>query len=222
MQTFPTPAPVSAVLDIPAGAIRFIAADRAETTVEVLPADASRSHDVRAAERIEVACADGVLRVSAPEAGHRMLGQSGAVEITVRLPAGSRVEAKAAAGELRGVGRLGDVVFESAQAAVKLDEVGRARLTLAAGDVSVGRLHGDAEISTRKGDIGVAEALRGAVTLRTEHGGITVGAAPGVSASLDAGTSYGRIHNALRNADGSPALTIHATTAYGDITARSV
>ncbi|WP_309094504.1 DUF4097 family beta strand repeat-containing protein [Streptomyces sp.] len=222
MQTFPTPGPVLAVLDIPAGAIRFIAADRADTTVEVLPADASRSRDVQAAERIEVACADGVLRITAPEAKHRMLGQSGTVEITVRLPAGSRVEAKAAAGELRGVGRLGDVVFEGAQATVKLDEVGRARLALAAGDVSVGRLNGGAEISTRKGDIGVAEALRGSVTLRTEFGGITVGAARGVSASLDAGTSYGRIHNSLRNTDGSPALTIHATTAHGDITARGV
>jgi hypothetical protein len=28
MQTFSTPAPVSAVLDIPAGSVRFIAADR--------------------------------------------------------------------------------------------------------------------------------------------------------------------------------------------------
>ncbi|MCF1509512.1 hypothetical protein LZ604_18215, partial [Streptomyces glomeratus] len=61
------------------------------------------------------------------------------------------------------------------------------------------------------------------VTLRTEHGGISVGAARGVSASLDAGTAYGRIHNALKNTDGDAAgLNIHATTAYGDITARSV
>ncbi|MGW5129854.1 DUF4097 family beta strand repeat-containing protein [Streptomyces sp. NPDC004135] len=222
MQTFATTAPVSALVDIPAGAIRFIAADRADTTVEVRPADASRSRDVQAAERIEVACADGVLRIAAPEAGNRVLGHSGAVEITVQLPAGSRVEAKAAAGELRGVGRLGDVVFEGAQATVKLDEAAGARLTLSAGEVSVGRLNGPAEISTQKGDITVAEALSGTLTLRTEHGGITVGAARGVSASLDAGTSYGRVHNALRNADGAAALAIHATTAYGDITARSL
>ncbi|MFI8217648.1 DUF4097 family beta strand repeat-containing protein [Streptomyces sp. NPDC085932] len=222
MQTFPTTAPVSAVLDIPAGAIRLIAADRPDTTVEVRPADGSRSRDVQAAERIEVACADGVLRIVAPEAKNRVLGHSGAVEITVQLPAGSRVEAKAAAGELRGVGRLGDVVFEGAQATVKLDEAGSARLDLSAGDVCVGRLNGPAEVSTRKGDITVTEAVSGALTLRTEHGGITVGAARGVSASLDAGTSYGRIHNALRNTDGAAALTIHATTAHGDITARSL
>lgn len=35
-----------------------------------------------------------------------------------------------------------------------------------------------------------------------------------MSASLDAGTSYGRIHNSLRNADGVPSLNIHATTDY--------
>ena len=38
MQKFDTPAPISVVLDIPAGRIRFIAADRADTAVEVLPA----------------------------------------------------------------------------------------------------------------------------------------------------------------------------------------
>ena len=34
--------------------------------------------------------------------------------MTVQLPAGSRIEAKAASAELRGVGRLGDVAFEGA------------------------------------------------------------------------------------------------------------
>ena len=63
MQKFDTPAPISAVLDIPAGRIQFIAADRADTTVEVLPADASKSRDVKAAEQTTVDYADGVLRI---------------------------------------------------------------------------------------------------------------------------------------------------------------
>ncbi|MFF5295250.1 hypothetical protein [Paractinoplanes globisporus] len=45
---------------------------------------------------------------------------------------------------------------------------------------------------------------------------------PRPSAALDAGTSYGRIHNALKNTEGTPDLDIHATTAYGNITARSL
>ncbi|MEU4098897.1 DUF4097 family beta strand repeat-containing protein [Streptomyces sp. NPDC026673] len=223
MQRFDTPAPVSAVLDIPAGRMRFIAADRTDTTVEILPADPAKSRDVKAAEQTEVAYGDGVLRVEVPAAASRILGASGSVEVTVRLPAGSRVEAKAAAGEFRGVGRLGDVVFEGQQATVRLDESESTRLTLLAGDIAVGRLGGPAEISTRKGDIRVTEAVRGTVALHTEHGEISVGAARGVSASLDAGTAYGRIRNALRNTDGATAaLDIHATTAYGDITARSL
>lgn len=223
MQKFDTPAPVSAVLDIPAGRIQLIAADRADTTVEVRPADPSKNRDVKAADETEVAYADGVLRIEVPAAKNRILGNSGSIEVTVQLPTGSRVEAKAALAELRGVGRLGDVAFEGAQATVKLDETEGVRLTLQAGDISVGRLGGPAEISTQKGGLHIAEAVRGTVKLRTEHGDISVGAARGVSASLDAGTAYGRIHNTLRNTDGADAgLNIHATTSYGDITARSL
>ncbi|MEU9377018.1 DUF4097 family beta strand repeat-containing protein [Streptomyces sp. NPDC048255] len=223
MQKFETFAPIAAVVDIPAGRVRFIAADRADTVVEVLPADASSGRDVKAAEQTEVVFGDGVLRIGAAPAKSQLFGPAGSVEVTVQLPAGSRVEAKAASAELRGVGRLGDVAFEAANGSVKLDEADGVRLTLHAGDVSVGRLGGGAEISTQKGDLRIAEAVRGTVTLRTEYGQIAVGAARGVSACLDAGTSYGRIHNTLQNTDGAAAgLNIHATTAYGDITARSL
>ncbi|MGW3356205.1 DUF4097 family beta strand repeat-containing protein [Streptomyces bungoensis] len=222
MQKFDTPAPVSAVLDIPAGRIQVIAADRADTTVEILPADPAKGRDVKAAEQIEVAYGDGVLRIETPAPKNRLLGTSGSVEVTVQLPAGSRVEAKAAAAEFRGVGRLGDVTFEGGHRSVKLDEAASARLTAHDGSVTVGRLTGPAEITTHRGDIQVAEAGRGAVALSTGQGDISVGAAHGVSASLDAGTTHGRIHNALKNADGTAELTIHATTAQGDITARSL
>ena len=222
MQKFDTPAPISAVLDIPAGRIQFIAADRADTTVEVLPANAAKSRDVKVAEQTTVDYGDGVLRIEAPAAKNQYLGPSGSVEVTVQLPAGSRIEAKAASAEFRGVGRFGDVALE-AYGAVKIDEAASVRLTAYAGDVEVGRLSGPAEISTQQGDIQIAEAVRGTVVLRTQMGNVTVGAADGVSASLDAGTGYGRIHNALKNTDGAAAgLNIHATTAYGDIVARSL
>ncbi|MEV7613871.1 DUF4097 family beta strand repeat-containing protein [Streptomyces sp. NPDC089799] len=222
-EKFPTPAPIAAVLDIPAGRIRLIATDRADTTVRVLPADASKGRDVKAAEQIRVGYADGLLEIDAPAAKNALLGNSGSVEVTVQLPAGSRVEAKAAAAELHGVGRLGDVVFEGADGSVRLDETGSARLALRSGDIAVGRLGGSAEITTHKGAIRIDEAVHGTVVLRTEAGDVSVGAARGVSASLDAGTAHGRVHNSLRNTGGTGAdLAIHATTAYGDITARSL
>ncbi|CAM5399640.1 Putative adhesin domain-containing protein OS=Streptomyces aurantiogriseus OX=66870 GN=GCM10010251_81660 PE=4 SV=1 [Streptomyces aurantiogriseus] len=224
MHTFATPAPIAAVLDIQAGRVQVIAADRADTAVEVRPTDPSKSRDVKLAEQTTVDYADGVLRITATAAvKNRILGPSGSVEVTVQLPAGSRIEAKTAGAEFRGVGRLGDVAVEGALGQVKLDETAGARLDVLAGDVSVGRLGGSAEISTQQGDIRIDEAVRGTLTLSTQQGQISVGAARGVSASLDAGTSYGRINNALKNTDGADAdLNIHATTAYGDITARSL
>ncbi|MFD3457641.1 DUF4097 family beta strand repeat-containing protein [Streptomyces sp. NPDC058691] len=221
MQKFDTSAPISVVLDIPAGRIQFIAADRADTTVEVLPADRSKSRDVKAAERITVAYADGVLRIASPAPDNQFFGPSGSLEVTVQLPAGSRVEARTAGAELRGVGRLGDVDFEGAYRQIKIDEAASVRLTAIDGDVEVGRLGGPAEISTTRGDIRIAEAVRGAVVLSTQSGDISVGAAAGVSAALDAGTHHGRVSNALKN-DGTAELDIRATTSHGDISARSL
>ncbi|GAA2084086.1 DUF4097 family beta strand repeat-containing protein [Streptomyces albiaxialis] len=223
MQKFDTPAPVTAVLDIPAGRVQLIAADRADTAVEVLPLNPAKSRDAKAAEQVTVEYGDGVLRVAAPEAKSRVLGSSGSVEVTVQLPAGSRVEARTAAAELRGVGRLGDVDFEGAQGPVKIDEAAHVRLAVHDGSVEIGRLNGPAEITADRGDLTVTEAVRGTVTLRTHQGSISVGAARGVSASLDAGTSYGRVSNALKNSAGADAeLAFHATTDQGDITARSL
>lgn len=221
MQNFATTAPITAVLDIPAGRVQVIAADRSDTVVEVRPADASKGRDVKTAERTTVQFQDGILIIETPTK-HEVLGNSGSLEVTVQVPAGSRVQAKAASAEIRGVGRLGDVTFDGAQGVIKLDEVASVQVRTHTGDVSVGRLDGPAEISTGKGDIRIDEAVRGKVVLSTQLGDVSVTAAAGSSASLDAGATYGRIQNGLVNASSVPELNIHATTAYGDITARSL
>ena len=109
MQTFASPAPIHAVLDIPAGRIQVIAADRADTTVEVRPADSAKGRDIKTAGQTTVAYADGVLHVTAQAPGSQLLGP-GSVEVTIQVPAGSSIQAKAAGTELRGVGRLGEVI----------------------------------------------------------------------------------------------------------------
>ncbi|GAA3362048.1 DUF4097 family beta strand repeat-containing protein [Streptomyces antimycoticus] len=220
MRKFETPAPIAAVLDIPAGRVQIIAADRADTAVEVRPTNASKSRDVKAAEQTTVGYADGALRIEVP-VKNQYLGPSGSIEVTVQLPAGSRVEAKAASTEFRAVGRLGDIAFDGAYRQIKIDEAASVRLTAVDGDVEIGRLNGPAEISTARGDIRIAEAVRGKVVLSTQQGDISVTAAAGVSASLDAGTSYGRVTNSLKN-HGTAELDIHATTSQGDIAARSL
>ncbi|MET8770898.1 DUF4097 family beta strand repeat-containing protein [Streptomyces sp. NPDC004658] len=221
MQKFDTPAPISAVIDIPAGRVQLIASDRADTTVDVRPADPSKGRDTKAAEQTTVTCTGGVLRITAPAAGNQLFGPSGSLEVTVQLPAGSAIEGKAAGAEFRGVGRLGDIAFDGAYRQIKVDEAASVRLTAVDGDVEVGRLNGSADISTARGAIRITEAVRGTVVLRTQSGDISVTTADGVSATLDAETGRGRVSNALRN-DGTAALEIRATTAQGDVSARSL
>ncbi|MGW1189232.1 DUF4097 family beta strand repeat-containing protein, partial [Streptomyces sp. NPDC002559] len=187
----------------------------------VRPANASKGRDVKAAERTLAEYAGGVLRIGARADGGRYTGPRGSVEVTLRLPAGSRVEAKAAATEFRAVGRLGDIAFEGAHRQIKIDETTGVRLTAVDGDIEIGRLDGPADISTERGDIRITEATHGTVALRTLSGSITIGAATGTSATLDAATTHGRISNALKN-DGTTTLHIHATTPMGDITAHSL
>jgi hypothetical protein len=222
MQKFDTTGPISVVLSIPAGRVRLVAGDRADATVEVLPAEASKKRDVKAAEQTTIEFRDGVLRIATADP-NRILGSSGALEVRVELPAGSRIEGKAGAAELHSTGRLGAVVFEGGYRRVELDEVAGADVKVHTGEVSIARLTGPARISNGMGDITVAEALDGEIELSTGSGNLSISAASGISATLDARTSYGRIHNALKNSEGAGAgLRIKATTSHGDITAASL
>ncbi|MFI1916888.1 DUF4097 family beta strand repeat-containing protein [Nocardia sp. NPDC020380] len=220
MTTFQTPGPIAVDIDVAGGAVTVIASDRTDTTVEVVPTNPSKSRDVKAAEKTSVEFADGVVRIHTAEPQNRYFGSSGSLQITVQVPAGSRIEGHTAASELRGVGRLGDIVFDGAYRQIQIDEAASIRLTAVDGDVEVGRLGGPAQITTARGAIRIGQAVRGAVVLHTQQGDISVGAAPGVSASLDAGTSHGRVSNALKN-NGATELDIRATTGQGDIAARS-
>ncbi|WP_426362465.1 DUF4097 family beta strand repeat-containing protein [Streptomyces sp. E-08] len=222
MQKFDTAAAIVTTLAVPAGRIRIVATDRTDTTVDIQPADSSKSRDVNTAQRTDVTYTDGVLRIEVPKTKNNLLGDNlGSIEVTVQLPAGSRVEAQAAATEIRTAGRLGDVTFQGAYGEIVIDEAANLTLTATDGDIEIGRLTGSADITTARGDIRIAEATRGTLALTTQKGDITIAAATGVSATLDAGTAYGRVTNSLKN-DGTPALNIRATTSYGDITARSL
>ena len=222
MQKFATPGPVFVSLDIPAGSVRVVAAERTDTLVEVRPADAAKRRDVKAAGQTEVGFHDGVLRIATADA-HRVLGSTGALQVTIEVPAGSRIEGRAGAAELHTTGRLGDVAFEGGYRAVSVEEAASAHLKVHTGDVRVARLTGPAQIRNGRGDITIAEAHAGRVEVRTDMGNLSVAAAHGVSGILDAATSHGRIGNTLRNTEGSGAgLIVKATTSHGDITAGSL
>lgn len=220
MHAFDTTTPVTVDLEIPGGSIHLVASDRADLTVDVVPTGSSKA-DRKAAEQATVAFADGVLRIRAGENAVPLLGPSGSVDVTVELPTGSSLTGRAAGAGLRTTGSLGEITFEGAYGTTVIEAATRVGLTALDGDIEVQELRGDSEISTQRGNLRIAQAHAGKVVLSTMSGDISIAAAPGVSAVLDAGTALGRLTNTLRN-DGAPALDIRATTGHGSIDARSL
>ena len=220
-QTFPTPTPINTVLDIPGGRVQFTATNRTDTTVRVQPADPAKNRDIKAAQRTTIEYAAGVLHITTAGTSNELFGPSGTIDVTIELPTGSSIQAKAGAAELRTTGQLGDITFDGAYKHINIDQAASLHLTAVDGDITIGRLGGPAHITTARGNIHIAEAARGPVALETHSGDITINAAPSVSATLNASTSYGRVTNSLRN-DGNAQLDIRATTSLGSITAQSL
>ncbi|MFJ8277312.1 DUF4097 family beta strand repeat-containing protein [Streptomyces griseoviridis] len=211
MPSFDTPGPISAVAHVDAGSIRFIAADRADTVVEVLPRDPKKDRDVRAAEQTEVRYASGLLSIRTPK-GRLLVGPSGTVDVAVELPLDSEVEMTGAWVQVHGEGRLGEVRVKTSSGDVRLDRTGPLRLTAAHGNISVDRVEGGAEITTSSGSLRVGTVGGGAV-LKNSHGTTTVG-----TALDDLRVSGANGDILIDRAEGSvTATTAHGTLRVGEV-----
>ncbi|MFI8483595.1 DUF4097 family beta strand repeat-containing protein [Streptomyces rubrogriseus] len=205
MPSFDTPRPIAVNAHVGAGSIRFTASDRSDTVVEVRPGDPGRDKDVRAAEQTEVSYASGVLTISTKE--RRFIGPTGAVEVTVELPAGSRVDTVGSWTQVLGEGRLGEVRVKTPGGDVRLDTTGPLELSASHGSVTVDRVEGSAEITTSSGSVRVG-VIDGPAVLKNSHGSTTVGAALG---DLRVKNANGDINVAHAEA------SLTATTAHGTL-----
>ncbi|KQC35844.1 DUF4097 family beta strand repeat-containing protein [Frankia sp. ACN1ag] len=176
MPSFATPEPILAVVELGVGSLRIRASDRADTVVEVRPAEPASDADVQAARETAVEYSAGRLTIRAPRRRLRSLfGTGEAVEVTVDLPTGSRLDASAGTG-VQATGRLGDCTVQVARGGVDLDEVADLRLRTANGDVVVGRCRGRADVGTANGAVRIQQ-LDGPVLVQTASGAITLGEA---------------------------------------------
>ncbi|MFI0510460.1 hypothetical protein RKD19_003956 [Streptomyces canus] len=176
MPSFDTPEPIAVNAHVAAGSLRITAGDRLDTVVEVRPRDPERDKDVRAAEQTEVTCAGGVLTVRTKE--RRIIGPSGVVDVSVDLPAGSRVEVTGAWAQVLGEGRLGAVRVKTSVGDVRLDTTGPVELTASHGSIVVDRVEGRAEITTSSGNLRVG-TVEGPAVLKNSNGNTNVGAVLG-------------------------------------------
>jgi hypothetical protein len=203
MPSFDTPEPISAVAHVGAGSLRLIAADRADTVVEVRPGDPKRDKDVRAAEQTEVTYAVGVLTVRTKQ--NRLVGPTGAVDVTVELPTASRIDVTGSWTRVLGEGRFGEARVKTSGGDVRLDTTGPLRLTASHGSIVVDRVEGAAEISAGFGSLRLG-TVDGPAVLKNSHGTTTVGVAGG---DLRVSGAHGAID--IARAEGS----VTATTAEG-------
>ncbi len=162
MPTFETPEPISATVDIIMGDIRFVATDRADTVVEVRPADPSWALDVKAAEQATVEFAEGKLLVKHPKLRTALATKYGSVDVLVELPTGSDVQGDTAKGRYLVEGVVGSCRLKTAVGDIRVEQAAGVRLKTTGGTVVVDHVAGPAEVSGN-GDIRVRRVDDGAV-----------------------------------------------------------
>jgi DUF4097 and DUF4098 domain-containing protein YvlB len=209
MPSFDTPRPITATVELPIGDLRIVAAERTDTVVEVRPSDPGSDADVRAADQTRVEYADGRLLVKTPkQRGLGVFGKHGSVDVTLDLPADSRLQAEIAAGGMRAAGVLADCRVKLGAGDVQLDRVGPLVLETGAGRVDVDAVTGRADISTGSGRLQVRE-IDGPAVVKNSNGDSRLGL---VTGDLRVNAANGDI--AVDRADSG----VVANTANGAIT----
>ena len=181
MPTYDTPSPITATIELVVGDLRIVAAERADTVVEVRPSDPDSDADVRAADQTRVEYADGLLLVKTPkQRGLGLFGKPGSVDVTVDLPTRSKVQADTGVGGVRTSGVLSACRVKSGAGDVYLDRVVGGQLTLetGAGRVEVDTVAGRADISTGSGRLQVRE-VDGPAVVKNSNGDSWLGVVTG-------------------------------------------
>jgi DUF4097 and DUF4098 domain-containing protein YvlB len=213
MPSFPTPAPITVVLNLPVGDVRLAASERDDTVVLVGPSDSDRDQDQQAAKQARVEYADGTLEIRVPkQRGLGMFGTPGSVDVTIDLPSGSRLQADTAMAAIRATGRLGACRVTSATGDIELDGTGPLELKTSAGHIAVQHVAGDADVSTGSGRVRLGR-IDGAAVIKNSNGDIRVGE---VTGELRAKTADGDV------SIGRTSAGVTASTAKGDIRAAGI
>ncbi|MUL41794.1 hypothetical protein FZ103_11505 [Streptomonospora sp. PA3] len=209
MPTFETPEPITAEIHMFVGTLQINAGDRSDTAVDVRPRDAAKDVDVRAAEQVRVSCTDGRLLVEEPSTASRLLVRNGVIDVTVDLPAGSRIQAETRDANIRCEGRLGASDITTTNGSITLDRLtGDARLTSGYGWVRAQEIDGGAAVKTSSGAITLG-TVTGPLRMNTAHGAIAV---ERTLDSVEARTAHGtvRIGEVVRG-------RVDLETSYGEL-----
>jgi hypothetical protein len=227
MPTFPTSAPITAVLDQVAGSVHVVAGDRDDVVVTVLPANPGKSADAHMAQETSVDFANGILTVGNDRSLRNVvMSPKGAVAVTIELPAGSSLNGKIAFGTLDAEGSLGAVDVTLSAGNARVEDADRLVVNASAGSIVAGRVAGPAELKASAGSVRIRE-IAGDATIRSANGHTTVSVVTGsltvsgahgdiivgrVAGSLVAKASYGNVR--VENVESG---SVRLTTSYGSV-----
>ncbi|MBO3746929.1 DUF4097 family beta strand repeat protein [Streptosporangiaceae bacterium NEAU-GS5] len=236
--TFDTPVPILVILETATGTVRITASDRTDTVVDVRPSDQLNDADVQAARHTQVDYADGRLRVRTDKehvgaatgwdfslgklvespatwARSLLLGP-GSVDVTISLPAGSRLDVKTAATVLCR-GSFGEVTVTTTYGDIRVEQAGRLRAKSTYGDITVTRAFGHAEVTTTHGGIHIDE-IDGTAAVKTSHGEVRLRE---VTGELRLNSAHGDI-TVDRALAGVAAKTAYASVLIGEVVSGSI
>jgi len=176
MPTFKTPQPITVTVELCVADLRIVASERTDTAVAVRPSHSARAGDVAAAEQTRVEYADGRLLIKAPNGWRHLtpLGGRDSIDVEIELPAGSELRGDAAVAAVRGTGRLGECHLKISAGSIDIADVGPVQLRTSAGDITVGRVGGDAELTTSSGALRV-ESIDGTAVVKNSNGDTRIG-----------------------------------------------
>jgi DUF4097 and DUF4098 domain-containing protein YvlB len=174
MPKFETPQPITVTVDIFLGHVEIIASDRTDTTVEVRPTDPAKKDDVRAARETEVDFDAGDLTVRAPR-GWRVyaLGANPSIDVTVKVPAGSRLHGNASLGRFVVTGELGQCKLKTSVGNLQLEKAGPVEMQTHGGNITIDHVVSRANIATGTGTVRI-RAVEGSAVIKNSNGDSTV------------------------------------------------
>lgn len=237
MNTFDTPNPITALIDMSTRSnIWVVAEDRSDTTVEITPRSIRRGSEQRLAEQITADYSNGLLQIALkPLHFYTWFDFGAAVDVTVRMPSGSNINANSGMGNLRCEGDFDAAELRSGKGEVRIDRcttlksrtghgdtyigqvTGSVDVSTGNGTLRVGNLSGEGVVKTANGDVYVSE-VSGRLRLKSAHGNLVVSQSSG---EVELKSSHGnlRVEDALRGsvslrtANGALAVGVREGTA---------
>jgi Putative adhesin len=193
MPKFETAQPIAITVEVFLGSVEIIASDRADTVVEVRPSNAAKKEDVRAAQETEVDFAAGHLTVKGP-GGWKMYTlprawHTPSIDVTIEVPTGSRVHGTGNLCRFLVTGELGQCELKNSLGDLHLAKAGPLELRTSSGNIIVGEVVGQANVTSGNGTVRIGE-IHGSAVVKNSNGDTTIG---DVTGDLQVNTANGNI-----------------------------